>query len=332
MGLGAYPASGENWLGMLGMHGTFTANYGDGQGRPDRRHRRPLRRPHHRQARRVRPARQGHPHRHRPGRDLQERRRPHPDRRRRQAGAAEADPRVPGAADRLLPARRLVEPAPRLAAGAPALLRARQGRRDQAAVHGRGDAPGDPGRRDRHLRRRPAPDVGGAVLRLRQAAPLDQLRRPRHDGLRPALGGRRQGRLPRRARRLPRRRRQPDHERAGAGDLRHRRDPGQGLPHEQRLHGHGPPVAGAVLGPPLQLGRDGRQPRLGEAGRGLRRHRPALRELRRPRGDDGQGAGDRRPGPARRPRRPGGELLPDDPAGRSRPRHGRGAAGGLDGA
>ncbi len=27
MGLGAYPASGESWLGMLGMHGTFTANY-----------------------------------------------------------------------------------------------------------------------------------------------------------------------------------------------------------------------------------------------------------------------------------------------------------------
>ena len=26
MGLGAYPASGENWLGMLGMHGTFEAN------------------------------------------------------------------------------------------------------------------------------------------------------------------------------------------------------------------------------------------------------------------------------------------------------------------
>src|ERR1041384_5821845 len=67
----------------------------------------------------------------------------------------------------------------------------------------------------------------------------------------------------------------------------------KGLPHEQRLHGHGPPGAGAVLGPPLQLGRDGRQPRLGEAGRGLRRHRPALRELRRPRGDDGEGAGDR---------------------------------------
>jgi acetolactate synthase-1/2/3 large subunit len=26
MGLGAYPASGKNWLGMLGMHGTFEAN------------------------------------------------------------------------------------------------------------------------------------------------------------------------------------------------------------------------------------------------------------------------------------------------------------------
>ena len=200
MGLGAYPASGENWLGMLGMHGTYTANYAMDKADLIVADRRPLRRPHHRQARRVRAARQGHPHRHRPGRDLQERRRPHPDRRRRQAGAAEADPRVPGAADRLHPPRRLVETAARLAAGAPALLRARQGRRDQAAVHDRGDAPGDPGRRDRHLRRRPAPDVGGAVLRLRQAAPLDQLRRPRDDGLRPAGGGRRQGRLPRRAR------------------------------------------------------------------------------------------------------------------------------------
>ena len=38
----------------------------------------------------------------------------------------------------------------------------------------------------RHVRRRPAPDVGGAVLQLQQAAPLDQLRRPGHDGLRPA--------------------------------------------------------------------------------------------------------------------------------------------------
>ena len=26
MGLGAYPASGKNWLGMLGMHGAYEAN------------------------------------------------------------------------------------------------------------------------------------------------------------------------------------------------------------------------------------------------------------------------------------------------------------------
>jgi acetolactate synthase-1/2/3 large subunit len=26
MGLGAYPASDKNWLGMLGMHGTYEAN------------------------------------------------------------------------------------------------------------------------------------------------------------------------------------------------------------------------------------------------------------------------------------------------------------------
>jgi acetolactate synthase-1/2/3 large subunit len=26
MGLGAYPASGKNWLGMLGMHGLYEAN------------------------------------------------------------------------------------------------------------------------------------------------------------------------------------------------------------------------------------------------------------------------------------------------------------------
>ena len=69
--------------------------------------------------------------------------------------------------------------------------------RDQAAVHDRGDVRGHRGRRDHHLRRRPAPDVGGAVLPLLQAAPVDQLRRPRHDGLRPAGGDRRQGRAAR---------------------------------------------------------------------------------------------------------------------------------------
>ena len=89
----------ENWLGMLGMHGTFTANFAMDKAdlivaigaRFDDRITGKLDG--------VRAAREGHPYRHRSGRDLQERRRPHPDRRRRQAGAAEADPRVPGAAD-----------------------------------------------------------------------------------------------------------------------------------------------------------------------------------------------------------------------------------------
>ena len=56
----------------------------------------------------------------------------------------------------------------------------------QAAIRG-GEAVGSHrGRCLCHLRCRPAPDVGRAVLQVRQAAPLDQLRRPRHHGLRPA--------------------------------------------------------------------------------------------------------------------------------------------------
>ena len=200
MGLGAYPASGENWLGMLGMHGTFTANYAMDNAdlivaigaRFDDRITGKLA--------------EFAPHAKVIHIDID------PAEISKNVGA-----HIPIVGDVKLvlpkltreyralqtdssPPRRLVEAARGLAGGAPALLRARQGRRDQAAVHDRGDAPGDQGRRDHHLRRRPAPDVGGAVLRLRQAAPLDQLRRPRHDGLRPAGRGRRQGRLPRRAR------------------------------------------------------------------------------------------------------------------------------------
>ena len=72
----------------------------DGQRRPDRRDRRPLRRPDHRQALRVRAAGQVRPHRHRPRRDLEERPGPHPDRRRRQGGPAQADQGVPRRARR----------------------------------------------------------------------------------------------------------------------------------------------------------------------------------------------------------------------------------------
>ena len=188
----------------------------------------------------------------------------------------EAQPRVPGAEARLLAARRVVEADPRVADDLPAALRGLARRRDQAAVHGRGDVRGDRGRRDHHLRRRPAPDVGGAVLPLRRAAPVAQLGRPRDDGLRAPGGDRRQGRLPGRDRRLPRRRRQPDHERAGVRDRRPPRDPGQGLPDEQRPLRHGPPVAGAVLVGALPVGRDGAEPRLAEARRGVRLDRDAV--------------------------------------------------------
>ena len=147
----------------------------------------PLRRPHHGQAERVRPAREVHPHRHRPGRDLQERAGAHPDRRRRK--------RILG---RLVGEYRALEPdAARLAgwweriehwrAQHPLKYDDSARQRDQAAVPRRVALQGDRQRRVHPvLGRRPAPDVGGAVLPLQQAAALDQLRRPRDDGLRPA--------------------------------------------------------------------------------------------------------------------------------------------------
>ena len=85
MGLGAFPAPHPQWLGMLGMHGTRTANYAMDEADLIVGDRRPLRRPHHRQAVGVRAAGQVRPHRRRPGRDLQERPGAHPDRRRRAA-------------------------------------------------------------------------------------------------------------------------------------------------------------------------------------------------------------------------------------------------------
>ena len=280
MGLGGFPAP-HDAVARDARHARHPdRQLRDGRGRPDRRDRRPLRRPDHRQAERVRPAREVRPHRRRPGGDLQERPRPHPDRRRRQERAAEADQRVPGARRRRLPPRRLVGADPGLAGAVPAALRGLDRSGDQAAVHGRGDVPGHRGRRDHHLRRRPAPDVGGAVLPLRQAEPVAQLRRAGDDGLRPAGGDRRQGRDARRAGRLPRRRRQPDHGLPGVRDRRGQRPPGQGLPDEQRPLRHGPAVAGAVLGRALQVGRDGPEPRLGEARRGVRLDRHALRSAR----------------------------------------------------
>ena len=68
MARGAFPDDHPLALGMPGMHGNATAVDGDAAQRPADRPRRPLRRPHHGQGRQLRPRRQGHPRRHRPGR------------------------------------------------------------------------------------------------------------------------------------------------------------------------------------------------------------------------------------------------------------------------
>ena len=221
----------------------------DGQRRPDRLRRRPLRRPHHGQALRVRAARQVRPHRHRPGRDLQERPGAHPDRRRRQGGAAEADQGVPGA-------RR---PTARASTRGGSSIRGWQKEyplgyersetgeiKPQAMVEAmykatEGDAI-------------ITSDVGQHQMWAAQYYDFDKPRRWINSGglgtmgfgLPAAIGAK--VAKPDDDGRLPRRRRQPDHDLPGARDRGAPRDPGQGLPDEQRLLRHGPPVAGALLG------------------------------------------------------------------------------------
>ena len=205
MGLGAFPAPHAQWLGHARDARHALGQLRDGRGGPDRRDRRPLRRPHHGQAVRVRAAGEVHPHRHRPGGDLQEPPRAHPDRGRRQEHPPAARHRVPRDGRRRRPAGGVVGAHRGLARPAPAALRRLAGHRDQAAVPDRGALRGHGRAGDRRVRRRPAPDVDGAVLPLRQAAPLDQLGRAGHDGLRPAgRDGRR-----RRAARRPDDRRSP---------------------------------------------------------------------------------------------------------------------------
>ena len=83
MGLGAFPRAAPAVAGHARDARHARGQLRDGRGRPHRRRRRPLRRPHHRQAVGVRAAGEVHPHRRRPGGDLQEHPRAHPDRRRR---------------------------------------------------------------------------------------------------------------------------------------------------------------------------------------------------------------------------------------------------------
>ncbi len=143
-----------------------------------------------------------------------------------------------------------------------------------------------------------------------------------HDGLRPSLRDRREGGAARGDRDLPRRRRQPGHGLPGDGDRRRAQPRRQGLPDEQRPLRHGPAVAGAVLGGALQVGRDGSEPRLGQARRGLRVERRPLRRQGRPRRRDANRARHAGPLPARRARDCQRERLSHDPGRRRRPGHG----------
>ena len=133
---------------------------------------------------------------------------------------------------------------------------------------------GECGRGDR---RRPAPDVGGAVLQARDAALAHHLGRPRHDGFRVARGHRRQDGVPgggslgrRRRRRLP-----DDDVRAGDGRAGGPRP--QHLHREQRLSRDGPAVAGVLLRQALRRHAD-HGPGLREAGGRIRdlRARPSI--------------------------------------------------------
>ena len=115
---------------------------------------------------------------------------------------------------------------------------ARGARRDVCAVPRRGDRAG---------RRGPEPDLGRALVQLREARALSQFGRHGHHGLCvPRLDGR-EARESGSHRLLRHRRRRLRHEHAGDGDdggEQHRR---QGPRAQQSLPGHGAPVPGRFL-------------------------------------------------------------------------------------
>ena len=84
----------------------------------------------------------------------------------------------------------LAGPARGVEEGVPVRVRPAARRSAEAAVLHRAAARGSRRRLDRRLGRRPAPDVGVAVLEVREAEALDQLGRARYDGLRGAGGAR----------------------------------------------------------------------------------------------------------------------------------------------
>ena len=236
MGLGAFPAPHDQWLGMLGMHGTRTANYAMDEAdlicavgaRFDDRD--------HRQAVGVRAAGEVHPHRRRSGRDLEERPGAHPDRRRREEHPAAADRRVPRARR---PSRRGSRSGGRGSA------------RGRSATRSRYEDSTDSEIKPQYMIQALYEATGGDAIVTSDVgqhqmwtAQYYHFAKPRrwinsgglgHDGLRAAGGDGREGRLPRSDGRVHRRRRLGPDEHAGARDVRPGGHRDQGVHHEQRL-------------------------------------------------------------------------------------------------
>ena len=137
------------------------------------------------------------PRRHRPRRDRQEPRGRRADRgrlpRRDRQARTPSWPSARTSGDGAARPFGLARPAARVAGGVPVPVRPAARRPAEAAVLRRASARVRRRRHDRGARRGPASDVRLAVLAVRAAAPLDQLRRPGHDGLRGAGGHGRQG-------------------------------------------------------------------------------------------------------------------------------------------
>src|SRR6185436_17872438 len=164
-----------------------------------------------------------------------------------------------------------------------------------------------------HLGRGPAPDVGGAVLQVREAAPLDQFRGPGYDGLRPARGNGSADGQPRRHGGLRHGRVLDPDVPAGTFHLQAVPAADQDHQHDQQVHGHGAPVAGVLPRQPLFRVVHGRAARFRQAGRGLRPFGRADHEA----GRCGAGAArglQAQEGPRvpRFPHRPDGKRLSDD--------------------
>ena len=241
-------------LGMVGMHGTPYANYALSQCRPDLRGGRALRRPGDRQAREPSPRT--------PPSSTSTSTRPRSPRTWPSTSPSWATPS--GCSPRLVAELKKLELSPDR--HLPWMEQVADWKRDHPLLvreepengeimpecgHQQ-DLGGHQGRGHRLHRGGPAPDVGGPVLPVPPPAPVHQLRRPGHHGLRLPGGHRGAGRPPGQAGDRHRRRRLvPDdlQELATAVQVR---AAGEGLHPQQPVPGHGAPVAGALLEPALQ--------------------------------------------------------------------------------